>query len=371
MNYTFCAPCTFGVEGILADELKRLSMKEVRAEDGRVFFAGDESDLARANIGLRCAERVLIRVGGFMARTFDELFEGVKALRWEDYIPKSGAFPVRGHSLSSALHSVPDCQAIVKKAVASRLGEKYRAEWLPEDAEKYQIQFALLKDRADLFIDTSGAGLHKRGYRAVGNEAPLRETLAAAMVLLSRYKGKGLFCDPFCGSGTIAIEAALIAMNRAPGLARDFDANRWPSVPASVWRKAAEEAAGREYAGPYEIWGGDIDLRSIEIARSNAAKAGVSETVRFERADAAAFRREEQRGTLVTNPPYGERMLSQKDAERLYRDFGRAYRALSGWNAYILSPHPEFEAHFGLGADKKRKLYNGMIKCNLFMFYQN
>ena len=368
MDLTFCAPCLFGVEGILANELKRLSMKQVRAENGRVFFSGDETDLARANVSLRCAERVLVWVGGFMARTFDELFEGVKALPWENYIPEGGVFPVKGYSLSSALHSVPDCQSIVKKAAATRLGDKYHTQWMPETGVKFQIQFSLMKDRADLFIDTSGAGLHKRGYRAVGNEAPLRETLAAAMVYLSRFRGREAFCDPFCGSGTIPIEAALIARNRAPGLNREFDAKYWPLVPENAWSMAAEEAKDREFGGAYDIAGSDINPASIDIARSNAVKAGVSDIVRFERADASAFHSDSGRGVIVTNPPYGERLLSADAAEKLYHDFGAAVRSLPGWKVYILSSHAGFEEHFGRGADKKRKLYNGMIKCNLFMY---
>ncbi len=364
-----CAPCLFGIESVLGDELKRLDMRDVRVLNGRVLFSGGEEDVARANVRLRTAERVLIRIGEFPAPSFDALFEGTKALRWEDYIPPDGAFPVKGYSLDSRLGSVPDCQSIVKKAVVERLKARYNIDWFEETGAKYQIRFSIMKDMAALFLDTSGAGLHKRGYRAVGNEAPLRETLAAGMVSLSRFRGKGEFCDPFCGSGTIVIEAAMAALNRAPGLNRGFDAQHWKWLPDDIWEKAAEEAKSLEYRGPYSIWGGDIDEKSLEIAKSNAQKAGVSEHIRFERADAAKFKRETPEGLIVTNPPYGERMLQKSDAERIYRAFGAASAHLPGWKLYLLSSHADFERIFGRTAVKKRKLYNGMIKCNLFMYF--
>ena len=241
MQLTLCCPTLFGLEGIVADELRfggRLT--DVHAENGRVLFTGDENTLAWANLNLRCAERVLIRIGTFKAKTFDQLFEGVKALPWEQFIPADGAFPVKGHSLDSALHSIPDCQKIIKKAVVSRLGAKYGQTWFDEIGEKYQIQFAIMHDVAELYLDTSGAGLHKRGYRANSNAAPLRETLAAAMVKLARWRGRDPFLDPFCGSGTIAIEAAMIAQRRAPGLLRRFDAEKWSCFDKSVWQQARE-----------------------------------------------------------------------------------------------------------------------------------
>lgn len=243
MELTMCCPTLFGLEGIVADELRfggRLT--DVRAENGRVFFEGDESTLAWANLNLRCAERVLIRLGAFRAKTFDQLFEGVKALPWEEFIPADGAFPVKGHSLDSALHSIPDCQKIVKKAVVSRLSQKYGQGWFEESGAKYQIQFAIMHDTAEIYLDTSGAGLHKRGYRANSNAAPLRETLAAAMVKLARWRGREPFLDPFCGSGTIAIEAAMIAQRRAPGLLRRFDAEKWSCFDKKVWQQAREDA---------------------------------------------------------------------------------------------------------------------------------
>ncbi|MEG2001192.1 MAG: class I SAM-dependent RNA methyltransferase [Evtepia sp.] len=367
LNYAI--PTLFGLEGLVADELRRMEMKEVHAENGRVFCEGPASDIAKMNLRLRTGERVQIVLGSFTAKTFDELFEGTKALPWETFIPKDASFPVKGFSLNSALHSVPSCQAIVKKAVAMRLGHVYDCETLPETAALYQIQFSIMKDKAVLMIDTSGAGLHKRGYRAVGVVAPIRETLAAAMVMLSNYRGTDPFCDPFCGSGTIAIEAALIAKNRAPGLSRNFSAQKWSWLPTQVWLDAAEEAMSHEYNGTYDIWGGDIDPAAVAIAQSNAIKADVEDIVRFEVADACQFTRDVPYGRIVSNPPYGERIMERSEAEELYRGFGAATHNLpEGWKIFVLSSHTEFERTFGRQADKKRKLYNGMIKCDLFQY---
>ena len=362
-------PTLFGLEGLCADELRRLGLSDVRAENGRVLCAAHPADIPRVNLNLRTGERVLVLLGSFPAGDFDALFEGVRALPWEDFLPRDAAFPVKGHCLNSALHAVPACQSIVKKAVAARLGAKYGLEQLPETGSLYQIQFAIMKDTASLYLDTTGAGLHKRGYRAVGVVAPLRETLAAAMVMLSKYRGRDPFCDPFCGSGTIAIEAALIAKNRAPGLDRSFSAQKWGFVPAGAWMEAADEAMDKEFDGDYDIWGGDIDPKAVAIARSNTEKAGVEDLVRFEVADALSFHREEPYGKIVTNPPYGERIMEKKEAEDLYRGFGKAFRALpEGWTLSLLSSHTEFERTFGRNADRKRKLYNGMLKCDLFLY---
>ena len=365
----FTIPCLFGLEALVADELERLDLKNVRAENGRVHCEGTEADIPRLNINLRCGARVLLELASFPAPDFEALFQGVAAVPWEDYIPRDGEFPVKGYSLNSQLHSVPACQAIVKKAAAKRLGNVYGCETLPETGDRYQIQFAIIKDTAAVYLDTSGDGLYKRGYRAHNNGAPLRETLAAALVLLSRYRGKDPFCDPFCGSGTIPIEAALIAKNRAPGLNRSFSAQRWQWLDSTLWLRAADEAMDGEYHGSYDIWGGDIDPRAVDIARSNAEKAEVEDVVRFDVADAARFRREEPYGRIVTNPPYGERLLEKKEAEGLYRAFGAAAGALPpGWRVSVLSSHTEFERTFGRPADKKRKLYNGMLKCELFQY---
>ena len=362
-------PTLFGLEGPCGNELRRLGLEGVRAENGRVRCAAGPGDIPRLNLNLRTGERVLLAVGEYDAPDFDALFEGCRALPWEDFIPKDGAFPVKGYSLNSQLHAVPACQAVLKKAAAARLGEKYGLETLPETGALHQIQFSILHDHVTLMLDTTGPGLHKRGYRAVGVAAPLRETLAAAMVLLSRYRGKDPFCDPFCGSGTIPIEAALIAKNRAPGLDRSFSAQKWRWLDSGLWLEAAGEAMDREYRGTYDIWGGDVDPKAVAIARANAEKAGVADTVRFAVADAAAFHRREPHGRIVTNPPYGERILEKKEAEGLYRAFGQAVRGLpEGWEVSVLSSHTEFERTFGRPADKRRKLYNGMLKCDLFTY---
>ena len=362
-------PTLFGLEGLCANELRRLGLGEVRADNGRVGCRARPEDIARVNLNLRTGERVLLVVGRYEARDFDALFEGARALPWEDYIPREGAFPVKGYSLNSQLHALPAIQSVLKKALAARLGEKYGMDTLPETGALYQVQFSLMKDQLTLMLDTSGAGLHKRGYRAVGVAAPLRETLAAAMVLLSRYRGRDPFCDPFCGSGTIPIEAALIAKNRAPGLNRSFSAQRWRWLDSGLWLRAADEAMDGEYHGDYDIWGGDIDPRAVAIARDNAAKADVEDVVRFEVADAVTFRRDAPAGRVVTNPPYGERIMEKKEAEELYKAFGGAVRALpEGWKVSVLSSHTEFECAFGRTAEKKRKLYNGMLKCDLFQY---
>ena len=366
---TYMIPCLLGLEKLVADEVKRLGLQDVNAENGRILCRGTMADCARLNINLRCGARVLLVLGQFPARSFEELFQGVRAIPWEDYLPRDAAFPVKGYAISSQLHAVSACQSIIKKAMVERMKSAYGLEQFPETGVKNQVRFALFKDEAAICLDTSGEGLYKRGYRAVGVEAPLRETLAAALVTLSRYRGRDPFCDPFCGSGTIPIEAALIAKNRAPGLDRRFDAQRWVFLPAEAWMDAADEAQDKEFHGTYDIWGGDIDPHAVEIARDNARKAGVDDCVRFETADAAGFRRDSRYGQLVTNPPYGERLLERQEAEELYRMLGQVWRRLpEGWRTLVLSSHTEFERAFGQPADKKRKLYNGMIKCDVFMY---
>ena len=368
-TFRFVIPALMGVESTVAYELKKLGLSQVKAENGRVLCQGGPADIPRMNLALRCGARVLLSLGSFQARSFEELFQGAAAIPWEDYIPREGRFPVKGYSISSQLHSVPACQSILKKALSKRLGQVYGLDTLPETGTLYQVQFSILKDTVTLMLDTSGDSLYKRGYRAQNMGAPLRATLAAALVSLSRYKGRDPFCDPFCGSGTIPIEAALTAKNRAPGLNRNFAAQRWGWLPSRLWMDAADEAQDAEFHGSYDIWGGDIDPAAVELSRHNARLAGVEDTVRFQVADAAGFRRTEPAGRVVTNPPYGERLLEKEEAEGLYRAFGKAARALpKGWEVDVLSSHTEFERAFGRPADKKRKLYNGMIKCDLFMY---
>ena len=370
-EFEFSVPCLFGLEGIAGDELRRLDMENVRVENGRVLFSGDERALARANIGLRTGERVLIVLADFTAKTFEELFQGVYRAELERFVPRNGAFPVKGHCLNSTLMSVPDCQAIVKKAASKRLGEKFGIQWLPEDGEKYQLQFSIMNDRVTLYLDTSGPGLHKRGYRAVGNDAPLRETLAAAMVMLTRYRGRDFVWDPFCGSGTIPIEAALIAKNRAPGLRRRFAAEKFDWMDEKIWQDARGEAMDKEFKGDYRILGSDNDPKCVSLSMANARKAGVADCIEFRDGDATKMSLPTDSGIIICNPPYGQRMMEQQSAQRLYAALGRHLKFADGWKKYIITSEPEFEHYFGRRADKKRKLYNGMIKCDYYMFTDN
>ena len=304
---TFAIPCLFGLEGLVGDEVRRLGLKEVRVDNGRVFCQGTLADVPRLNINIRCGERVLIVLRTFAARSFEALFQGASAVAWEELVPADGQFPVKGYSLDSQLHSVPDCQKIIKRAAADRLGRAYGLGRMPETGAKYQIQFA--------------------------------------------------------------IEAALIAKNRAPGLDRAFDAQKWTCVDSRYWLDAAGEAMDREFDGSYDIWGGDLDPKAVRIARETAVKAGVEDLVRFETADAAALRCQGEYGQVVTNPPYGERLLEKQEAEELYRMFGRVYREIPPkWRVLVITSHPEFERFFGRKADKMRKVYNGMLKCGLYQF---
>ena len=319
----FIVPTLFGLEGLAGDELRRLNFENVRVEDRRVFFTGDEAALAKANICLRTGERVMIVLAQFQAKTFEELFQGVYHADLERYIPKDGQFPVKGHCLNSQLMSVSDCQAIIKKAASRRLGEKYGVSWLPETGVKFQLHFTVLNDQVTLSLDTSGQGLHKRGYRAVGNDAPLHETLAAGMIQLTKYRGREFFWDPFCGSGTIPIEAALIAKNRAPGLNRHFAAETFPWLSKEVWEQAKTEAKDREFRGNYQILGSDNDPSCVSLSMANARKAGVADCIKFKDGDATKMDLPAQSGILVCNPPYGERMMEQQSAQRLYSALGR------------------------------------------------
>ena len=364
----FSVPCLFGLEGLAGDELRRLDMENVRVENGRVLFSGDGLALAKANVCLRTGERVLIVLADFKATTFEELFQGVYQANLEDYIPRDGVFPVKGHCLNSQLMSVPDCQAIVKKAASRRLGEKYGVSWLPETGAKYQLQFSIMNDRVQLYLDTTGPGLHKRGYRANGNDAPLRETLAAAMVMLTHYRGREFLWDGFCGSGTIPIEAALIAKNKAPGAFRRFSAEAFSWLDPKLWGQVRTEAKDKEFHGNYRILGSDNDPKCVSLSMANARKAGLGDLIEFKDGDATKMSLPTDEGIFIANPPYGQRMMEQKSAQRLYADLGRHLRYADGWKKYIITSEPEFEHYFGARADKKRKLYNGMIKCDYYMY---
>ena len=366
----YCAPCLFGIEGILGDELRRFGAEDVRPENGRVLFRGGLEMMARANIGSRYAERIQIVMGRFNAYSFEELFQGVKSLEWERYIGRLDAFPVKGWSLNSKLHSVPDCQAIVKKAVVERLKNVYGIQWFDECDGKCQIQFTIMKDEVTLLLDTSGVGLHKRGYRAVAGGAPIKETLAAAIVDVTRSRRARLVCDPCCGSGTLLIEAAMAAKGIAPGLKRTFAAMYLDSVPSEMWKEERQMAREKQRDVEFFGRGGDIDPAVLSLVADNAAKAGVGDFISASQADLRSFIPEGDTGVVLCNPPYGERLLDIKAAEELYRVMGKVFVPKAGWSYAIISPHEQFEQLFGRPADKRRKLYNGMLKCQLYMYYK-
>ncbi len=371
MKLTLVATCMFGLEKLLGEEIDALGLKRLETMDGRVTFEGDVTDIPRANIALRCAERVFVRLGAFPASTFTELFDGTKALPWELWIGRCDAFPVKGHAIKSTLTSVPDCQSIVKKAVVDRLREHYGISWFEETGVKYQIEFFLFKDVASLMIDTSGVALHKRGYRPEAGAAPLRETLAAALALTARPREDILFWDPFCGSGTIAIEAAMIVTGRAPGLGRSFAAESFALVPPTLWKAAREEAEARiRPDSRFEAYASDIDDDILDITYENALRAGVEPYIRIFAADARHIKREERRGTVVCNPPYGERMGEREEIERLYQQLGGSFGALYPWQIYVLTSCDRFDRLYGQRADKIKKLYNGTLPCYLYEYFK-
>ena len=360
-----------GVESLIANELKELGAENVRAENARVFFEGDEHILARANICLRHAERVQVLLGTFKAVTFEELFQGVKALPLENWVGKDDAFPVKGYSLNSKLFSVRDCQAIIKKAMVERLKTVYKVPWFSETGATYQVQFSILKDEVTLTIDTTGAGLHKRGYRLHAGGAPIKETLASSLIDVARVRDFHTLYDPMCGSGTILIEGALKALNMAPGVNRHFRAESFSQFPKEVWEEERERA--RDLVNTdcsFHAYGSDLDPEVLEIAKENARRAGVEDRITFEVSDLKDFKKQSDRGTVICNPPYGERLLEIKEAEDLYRTMGKVFQRERGWAYYIISPSEDFEKLFGRRADKRRKLYNGMIKCQYYMYFK-
>ncbi|MBE6603049.1 MAG: class I SAM-dependent RNA methyltransferase [Ruminococcaceae bacterium] len=367
----FVATCLFGLEKQLGEELDALGLARLETIDGRITFRGEMLDIARANMRLRCAERIYIKVGAFPARSFTELFDGVRALPFEDYIGEVDAFPVKGHAIKSTLFSVPDCQSIVKKAIVERLRAAHGVTALPEDGAKYQIEFFIFKDVATLMIDTSGVALHKRGYRPAAGAAPLRETLGAAIALTARPRTDTLIWDPFCGSGTIVIEAAMIEKGISPNTGRVFAAMDYDFLDHRIWQKAREEAEDLvKRDEKIELFGSDIDEKVLQYARENAARAGVADAIKFFRMDARKIEKPDRRGTLICNPPYGERMMELKEVEALYRDIGKTFATFDPWQMYVLTSHPQFERFFGRRADKKRRLYNGMIPCDLYQYFR-
>ena len=371
-KFLMLAPCMFGVEGILADELKRLDIENVSPENGRVFFEGDLSTLAKANIFSRTAERILIVTGRFNAISFEDLFQAVKKINWEDFIGKDDAFPVTGYSINSTLHSIPDCQAIIKKAIVERLKQSYKIDWFKETGPIHKIRFSIQKDNVVIAIDSSGEGLHKRGYRAHSLEAPIKETLAAAMCYQARIFPDTVLYDPFCGSGTILVEAALIAKNIAPGLKRNFAAERFGDAYKNAFASQRKNAldlikSNVEFRGI----GTDIEKDAVALTLQNAKKAGVGELITASVCDISDFKIIDDRAIVITNPPYGERLLEIKEAEELYKVMGKVMPKERGKKYFVICPNDDFENRFGRPADKRRKLYNGMIKCQLYSYFKS
>ncbi|MFA6947821.1 MAG: class I SAM-dependent RNA methyltransferase, partial [Eubacteriales bacterium] len=367
----YTATCLFGLEKFLGEEIDALGYERVETIDGRVVFRGDIAAAARCSMWLRCAERLFIRLGVFRADSFTALFDGTRALPWENLIGARDAFPVKGHSIKSKLTSIPDCQSIVKKAVVERLRAAHKTQFLPEIGEKYQIEFFILNDMASLMIDTSGTPLHKRGYRPDAGEAPIRETLACALCKLARPREDVLFWDPMCGSGTIPIEAALLMSNTAPGTFRTFAAEKFPAIPKKAWSDAREEARSLVRTDcVFEAYATDIDPAAVAVTEENILRAGMGDYIMTARRDALTIDNEGRRGTIVTNPPYGERLLTPEQAEQLYRDMGVHFKALGAWQIYIITANENFERLYGRRADKVRKLYNGMIKCYYYQFFK-
>lgn len=367
---TYVATCLFGLEKFVGEEIDALGYRRLHTMDGRVTFVGDEGAAARCNLWFRTAERLYVQLGAFRAETFTELFDGTVGLPWEDWIGCEDAFPVKGHSIKSKLFSVPDCQSIIKKAVVTRLQRKYALSRFAETGVKYQIEFFLFEDTVTLMIDTSGVPLHKRGYRPQAGDAPLRETLAAAMVRLSRPREDVLFWDPFCGSGTIPVEAALQMTNTAPGFHRAFAAESFPMFGRELFDRARQEALDLRRETAFEAYASDIDPKMAELAQSTCDRAGMGKYIKCFVRDARKIETGGRRGTVVCNPPYGERMMDLRSAQALYREIGRAWRALDRWQIYVICSDETFESHFGRRADKVRRLYNGMIRCNYYQFFR-
>jgi len=367
---TLVATSSFGLEAIVKREVEALGFTVSRVENGKVLYAASEDAITESNLWLRTADRVLLLMGEFKARSFDELFEGTRKLPWDQWITKDGKFTVTGKSVKSRLHSVPDCQSVVKKAVVENLKTRYETDWFKEDGPSFTIQVSILKDTATLTIDTSGQGLHKRGYRKSSTEAPLKETLAAAMIQLSYWKTGRLLVDPFCGSGTIPIEAAMIGRNIAPGLHRAFAAETWPRIGKKRWDKSRANAkAMSDYYIDLAICASDHDDRAVAAARDNAARALVSDTIRYSVNSFADAELSEDYGIVITNPPYGERIGKRNEVEQLYQTMGARLKTLRTWSVYILTSHDRFEQLYGRKAHRRRKLYNGRIKVDYYQYY--
>ncbi len=364
------ATSAFGLEALVAHELRGLGYEELQVENGKVSFAADISAIPRCNLWLRTADRLLLKIGEFEAKSFNDLFESTKALPWNDWIPGDAQFPVDGKSIKSQLFSVPDCQAIVKKAIVEKMKEKHKINWFKETGPRYRVEVALLADTATLTIDTSGAGLHKRGYRKMSGEAPLKETLAAALISISRWKPDRAFIDPFCGSGTIPIEAALIGRNIAPGLNRNFVSANWPQISGHIWKRHRDEARDLIlHDQALGIRGIDIDAAAVKLANYHAQEAGLSNLISFQQGDARELNSRYKYGYLIANPPYGERLLEKEATETLYREMAAVFKRLDTWSFYVLTSHPALERLLNRKSSKRRKVYNGRIQCTYYQFF--
>lgn len=369
--YELVCPCHFGLEAVLKREIYDLGYDITRVDNGRVYFEGDDEAVARANINLRTAERVMICVGEFKAVTFTELFDRIAELEWERFIPKDGKFWVtKASSVNSKLFSTSDIQSIVKKAVVTRLGKKYGISYFEETGSEYPIKINILKDTVSVCIDTTGVALHKRGYRVASGDAPISETLAASIIKLTPWRGDRILIDPFVGSGTIIIEAAMMAANIAPGMHRSFISRTWSNlISQSIWNDVLEEANDAiDTNVETHLQGYDIDAKVLKIARDNAARAGVSDLVHFQNRDVSELSHAKKYGFIITNPPYGERLEEKEALPKLYGELGSAFGKLEDWSAYVITPYEEIEKDFNRKATKKRKLYNGMIKTYLYSF---
>ncbi len=370
-TYELIAPCHFGLEAVLKREIYDLGYEITKVEDGKVSFTGDAEAVCRANIFLRTAERVLLKVGQFHAETFEELFQGIKAVPWEAYIPADGKFWVaKASSVKSKLFSPSDIQSIVKKAMVERMKQQYHKQWFEETGAPYPLRLFLMKDEATVAIDTSGDSLHKRGYRPVGGKAPISETLAAALIMLTPWNRSRILVDPFCGSGTFLIEAAMMACNRAPGIDRSFTAESWTELVAGQeWKDAREEALElEEYDLDVDIQGYDIDGGILRAARENAKRAGVANLIHFQQRPVCELRHPKKYGFLISNPPYGERLEDKEMLPKLYREIGEAMGRLDSWSSYLITGYEDAQKYIGRKADKNRKLYNGMLKTYFYQY---
>lgn len=369
MEYTLIATATFGLEKVVANELRELGYDDLTIENGKVTFQGSEMDIVTCNMWLRTADRVLIKMAEFKAESFEELFQGTLKVEWGDIIPETGFMHVTGKSIKSKLFSVPDCQSITKKAIIEGMKRKYEKDIFSEDGAEYKIEVAILKDIVTLTLDTTGPGLHKRGYRGLAGEAPLKETLAAALVLLSKWEPSRILSDPLCGSGTIAIEAAMIGKNIAPGINRNFVSEGWDVIPKKLWEDMRRYAKNSINDKEFRILASDIDGTVLRIAKDNAKKAGVEDCIVFQKIDMKEFKNKKRYGFIITNPPYGERIGDIKEVESLYKDMGKIFKELKDWSYFIITSYEDFEKCFGQKSNKNRKLYNGRIKCYYYQYF--